>query len=106
MKTFVFVSFEDRMCYFSDSFLCFSDSFQQFNRFFSLLEEHSLCEQYNFTSTEPEQDQLDDARETKKKNWKRVIVREDNDDSDAGSSPLKRSTYLVLIQSLHEQTGY
>lgn len=52
------------MCCFSDSFWYFSDSFQQFNRIFSLLEERSLCEQYIFTSTEPEQDQLDDAMET------------------------------------------
>ena len=82
-----------------------NDSFQQFNRSFSLLEERSLCEQYNFTSTELEQDQLDDARETKKKNRKRVIVQEDTDDSNADSSPLKRSTYL-LIQTLHDDTGY
>ena len=82
-----------------------NDFFQQFNRSFSLLEERSLCEQYNFTSTEFEQDQLDDARKTKKKNRKRVRVWEDTDDSDAGSSPLKHSTYL-LIQTLHDHTGY
>ena len=80
-----------------------NDSFQQFNGSFCLSEEHSLCEQYNFPLTDLE---LDHARETKKKNRKRVIVREDTDDSDACSFPLKRSTYLVLIQTLHDHTGY
>ena len=84
----------------------FNDSFQEFNRSFPLLEQCSLCEQCNLTSTGLEQDQLDDPRETKKKNQKRVIVWEDTDDSDAGSSPLKPSTYLVLNQTLHDHTGY
>ena len=59
----------------------FSDSFSQFNGGFSVLEEQSLCEQYNFTSTEPEQDQLDGGTEAKNKNrfirfiLKRVLLR-------------------------------
>ena len=71
----------------------FSDSFSQFNGGFSVLEEQSLCEKYNFTSTEPEQDQLDGGTETKNENRKRVIALENTGDSGAGSSSCSYSNF-------------